>query len=92
MSNGALSSLAHYSAPLRRFGASALTRYLVLAVGLIAMTAFTVPELRNGDAGTWLTVCLWCCLAYFAIESATRILVAMWAGMPTRHLFLPRCV
>ena len=89
MSNGALSSLAHYSAPLRRCGASALTRYLVLAVGLIAMTAFTVPELRNGDAGIWLTVCLWCCLAYFAIESATRILVAMRAGMPTRHLFLP---
>jgi voltage-gated potassium channel len=89
MSNGALSNLVHYSAPLRRFGGSALTRYLVLAGGLIAMTAFTVPELRNSDAGTWLTVCLWCCLAYFAIESAGRIRAAMRAGTPMRHLFSP---
>jgi voltage-gated potassium channel len=72
MSKGALSNLAYYTAPFRRFGASALAHYLVLAVGLIAMTAFTVPELR-AVAGIWLGACLWCCLAYFAIESAVSV-------------------
>ena len=53
MQQGALSSLAQYSAPLRRFGAWLPARYLVLAIGLVAMTAFTVPELRSA-AGIWL--------------------------------------
>ena len=71
MSKGALSTLAYRTAPLRRFGASSIVHYLALAVGLIAMTAFTVPESRNA-AGKWLSACLWCCLAYFAVESAFR--------------------
>src|ERR1700691_1510073 len=89
MSNGTFSNLVHYSAPLRRFGGSVLARYLVLATGLIAMTAFTVPELRTGDAGVWLAVCLWCCLAYFAIEGAGGLRDAMRAERPTRHILSP---
>ncbi len=88
MSNGALSNLAHYSALLRRVGGSVLARYLVLTVGLVAMTAFTVPELRT-DAGAWLTVCLWCCLAFFAIESAVGVREAISAGTPLRYVFSP---
>jgi voltage-gated potassium channel len=79
MSTGELSNLARYTAPFRRFGVWALAHYLILAVGLIAMTVFTMPALRN-SAGTWLVVCLWCCLAYFAIESAVRVQARRRAG------------
>lgn len=72
MSKGVLSSLADYSAPLRRVGATAAARYFVLALGLIAMTAATVPDTRAA-AGTWLSVCLWCCFAYFAVEGGARL-------------------
>jgi len=88
MSKGALSNLAHYSAPLRRFGASALPRYLILAFGLVAMTAFTVPELRSA-AGFCLAALLWLCLAYFAIEGAARMRLAMRAGTGRQYLFSP---
>jgi voltage-gated potassium channel len=71
MSKDVLSNLAYYSAPFRRFGASRLAHYLILAVGLIAMTAFTVPDLQD-SAGVWLSAVLWCCLVYFAVESAVR--------------------
>jgi len=68
-----------YTAPLRRLGGTVLARHAVVAVGLIAMTAFTVPESRE-SAGAWLTLCLWCCLAYFAIGSALRAHEAFRAG------------
>ena len=89
MSQGAFSNLAQYSAPFRRFAAWAPARHLVLAIGLIAMTAFTVPEVRNA-AGIWLSVCLWCCFGFFAVESALR-LRASWAaaGTARRHIFSP---
>jgi voltage-gated potassium channel len=86
MSEGAPSSLAYYSAPLRRFGASSLTRYLVLAIGLIAMAVLTVPEAR-GAAGFWLQACLWCCLGYFAIDAAVRLSTALRAGAARYYLF-----
>jgi len=69
MAKGALSNIAHYTAPLRRLGASSLARLVVLVIGLAAMTAFTIPELQK-SASTWLSACLWCCLVYFAIEGA----------------------
>jgi voltage-gated potassium channel len=88
MSIGEFSSLAHYSAPLRRFGGSTLAHYLIIGAGLIAMTAYTVPGLQNPvrlGLATWL----WCCLAYFAIESAVRGGVG-WGGRVTlRRLFSP---
>ncbi len=85
MANGALTNLAHYTAPLRRFGASSLARYLVLAVGLMAMTALTVPELESA-AGVWLNACLCCCFAYFAIETAVRARSAFGDGTALSHI------
>src|SRR5580698_1466269 len=59
------------AAPIRRFGASSFGRFTVLAIGLAAMTAYTVPELAKPASG-WLNACLWCCLAYFAVEGSVR--------------------
>src|SRR5271156_1303635 len=71
MSQGAFSGLGYYSAPFRRFGASTLARFVVLAVGLMAMAALTVPDPRV-SWGILISLCLWCCLAYFATETAVR--------------------
>jgi len=49
---------------LRR-GAYRIVQYSVLAVGLAAMTAMTVPDLHAGSR-IWLVVTLWCCLSFFA--------------------------
>src|SRR5271155_6096219 len=88
MSQGALSILAQYSAPLRRFGALGLARFFVLAVGLIAMTALTLPELQ-GAAARWLSVCLWCCYAFFAVESVVRLRGPVAGGTALKHVFSP---
>jgi voltage-gated potassium channel len=66
-----LSYMTQYAAPLRRLGGSMLARHCVVVVGLIVMPAFTVPELRK-SAGTWLSLLLWCCMAFFAIEGTLR--------------------
>lgn len=57
-----LSSFAPFRSRLFR-----ILQYLVLAVGLVAMTAITVPELPP-VLRTWLVVCLWCCLGFFVAE------------------------
>jgi voltage-gated potassium channel len=88
MSKSALTNLAHFTAPLRRFGGSSLGRYFALSVGLVAMTAFTVPDVRE-SAGIRLTACLWCCLAYFSIEGAIRVRAVLRAEAETRHLLFP---
>lgn len=72
------------TAPLRRFGGSTLARLLILTVGLSAMTAYSVPALQN-PAGIWLGACLWCCLAYFAIDSGLRARAAVAAGHGREH-------
>ena len=86
MSKGALPNLGHYTAPFRRFSASLVGRYLVLGIGLSAMTAFTMPELRI-STGIWLTACLWGCLAYFAVESVVRARAAAGAGAAGTYFF-----
>ena len=53
MRHGMLPNLTQYSAPLRRFGAWLPARTLVVVVGVIAMTAYTVPDLRDA-VGFWL--------------------------------------
>jgi voltage-gated potassium channel len=88
MSKGTFSSFSHYSAPLRRFGGSSLARYFVLAVGVIAMTLITVPELRS-SARLWLNLCLWLCLAYFVFEGAVRLREASRNGMAGGYLLSP---
>ncbi len=86
MSQGAFSNLGYYSAPFRRFGASTLARFVVLAIGLMAMAALTVPDLR-ASSGLIISVCLWFCLAYFAAETALRITRARRNGAVRRYLF-----
>jgi len=88
MSKGALTSLGDYTAPLRRFAASSLGRHVVLAVGLLVVTAFTVPEARTA-AGGWLTACLWFCFIYLLIESAARAHAAFAAGSLAGHVMSP---
>jgi voltage-gated potassium channel len=88
MAKGSLSNLAYYTSPFRRFGVSALVQYLVLAAGLVAMTGFTAPELR-ASFGIWLNVALWCCLAYFAIETAVHIRAARATGTVLGQLLSP---
>jgi voltage-gated potassium channel len=76
------------TAPLRRFGASTLGRLAVLAVGLAAMAAYTIPDLANTASG-WLSGCLWCCLAYFAIEGFVRTRAAAQTGAVRGYLLSP---
>jgi len=85
MANRVVSDLGYYTAPLRRFGASSIARHLVLAVGLIAMTALTMPEMRS-RGGIFLQACLWCCLAYFAIDSVIRARASLQTGKTPRDL------
>ncbi len=88
LSKRAPAGLVYYTAPLRRFGVSALARYLVMAVGLAAMTLYTVPEARAG-AGVLLATCLWCCWAYFVIESGARAARALRVGGAARVMLSP---
>ena len=78
-------SIAHHTAPLRRFGASSFARLVILVVGLVAMTAYTMPDLQH-FAGTWLVACLWCCLTYFAVDSIARARTAIRAGTARSHI------
>ena len=80
----AIGIIAQVTAPLRRFGASSLAGIVVLAVGLSAMTAYTVPALQSA-AGGWLDACLWCCLAYFAVETVVRARTAIRASLARDH-------
>jgi voltage-gated potassium channel len=81
----AFANVANYTAPLRRFGASSFARIVVLAVGLAAMSAYTMPDLQTA-AGIWLTACLWCCLGYFAVDSIVRARTAIRAGTGRSHI------
>jgi len=54
-------------------------QYLILAVGLAAMMAMTVPRIR-AETSPWLEVVLWCCLAFFAGELAVKIWASGKAG------------
>src|SRR5215469_11329683 len=71
---------------MRRFGASNSARTAVLALGLAAVTAYTVPDLQR-MAGGWLNACLWACLCYFAIDSGARAQAAIKAGNGWVHIF-----
>ena len=77
---------AHLTAPIRRFGASNSARTAVLALGLAAVTAYTVPDLQR-TAGGWLNACLWACLCYFTIDSGARAHAAIKAGNGWAHIF-----
>lgn len=63
-------------APLRRVGTYRLFHYLVLIAGLLAVTATTVPSMRQAQA-SWLNIVLWGCILFFALEWGTRVGVAI---------------
>jgi voltage-gated potassium channel len=88
MSTGRQPSLSYYSAPLRRFGVIGLLRYAVLAVGLIAMTVLTVPDIQT-TTGVGLSVCLWCCWAFFTIDSVVRFRAPLPGKSALRRLATP---
>jgi voltage-gated potassium channel len=56
---------------LLKSGTFRLLQYLVLAVGLVAMAAMTVPDL-SAAARIWVSVALWCCFGFFAAELAVK--------------------
>jgi voltage-gated potassium channel len=80
-----LTKLIHYTGPVRRIGASSLARFVMLVIGFIAITLLTVPELQK-TTDIWLDACLWCCLAYFAIECAISAWTAARNGKVRRYL------
>jgi len=68
-----------------RANAYRILQFLILAVGLGAMTAETVPELRD-EYNFWLASTLWLCLAIFAVE----LVLNCWPGAgkdETNYLF-----
>lgn len=55
-------------------------QYCVLAAGLVAMSAATVPDVHP-ELRAWLTVGLWCCLGFFTFELAVRV----WTRSASEH-------
>jgi voltage-gated potassium channel len=85
----ALTNIGHFTAPLRRFGASSLGRLAVLGIGLAAMTAMSIPDVQK-SANIWLSACLWSCLGYFAVESYVRAQKSVRVHRVRRYLLSPR--
>jgi len=52
---------------------------------MAAMTAFTISDLQK-SASFWLSACLWCCLAYFAVEAYVRAQAAFQADRARNYL------
>ncbi len=52
-------------------GAYQVLQYSVVAVGLVAMTAITIPDLGAG-LRNWLIISLWSCLGFFVFDLAIR--------------------
>jgi voltage-gated potassium channel len=84
----AIANILHLTAPLRRVGTSFIVRIVVLVMGLAAMSAYTMPDLVKSARFT-LEACLWLCLAYFAIECAVRVQIALRAHQLRRFILSP---
>lgn len=91
MSAGALGRFAYSGEPLRRIVAAPYTRYAALGVGLLAMSALTVPEAAARLAPE-LEAALWACLGYFGLEAALRAHAAFNAGAPRAALIIPLAI
>ncbi len=76
--------------PLRRIGRPSVVRYLVLAAGIAAMTALTIPGSRTG--ATLAQTVLWGCLGVFAFEWARRAMAAPTTGRRIAYLTSARGV
>jgi voltage-gated potassium channel len=70
----------HVQLQLGPFRANAyrFLQYIVLALGLTAMTAMTVPTLR-AEFDIWFSIVLWLCLGVFAFE----LVFNCWPGAAT---------
>ena len=55
-------------------------QYCALIVGLAAMTAITVPDIR-GELRILLSVALWCCFGFFIFELAIKL----WLGSASKR-------
>jgi len=79
--------LDHLHVQLGPFRASAprVVEFAVLAIGLGAMTAMTVPEVRAGFEKE-LTATLWFCLGMFAIELLLNCWPGSFTGGEPKHL------
>jgi voltage-gated potassium channel len=86
--SGAVSTFSQYTASVRHFAASGMTRYVVLGAGLLGMTALTVPDLR-GSFDLWLNIGLWLCLAYFAFDGVVRSSASRRTGKVLHYLGTP---
>ncbi len=69
-----------------RAGAYRLLQYAVLLVGLAAMAAVTMRGLQPGTR-TWLHLCLWACLAFFAAQLVIKVWPRGGAVGQTNYLF-----
>lgn len=88
MQTNAITKIATYTRSLQRIGTSSSARFAMLWIGFLAMTALTVESLQK-TAGPWLIACLWCCLAYFALEWGVRISAALRTERVWEHLLSP---
>jgi voltage-gated potassium channel len=70
---------------LLRRSAYRIVQYCVLAIGLTAMMAMTIPDLGARSA-TWLAVTLWCCLGFFAAELTIKSWPRTGAKTAPRYL------
>jgi len=61
-------------------------QYFVLAVGLVAMSAASVPGVRP-ELRAWLIVGLWSCLGFFTFELAARLRPRSASGRGLKYLF-----
>jgi len=86
--SGAVSAFSQYTASVRHFVASGMTRYVALGAGLLGMTALTVPDLRN-SFGLWLNIGLWLCLGYFVFDGVVRSSASRRTGKVLQYLGTP---
>ena len=66
-------------------GVYRVLQYAVLALGLAAMTAMTVSQLRN-QLWPLLAAVLWCCLGLYAVELAAKSWTGAVSGRVSRYL------
>src|SRR6266581_5122559 len=88
LSKSSLPSIGEITAPIRRFSPFSIARFFVVATGLSAMAAFTMPDLQRSTA-TWLSVTLWFCLAYFATEVGARAWIIYRNGSAANYFAFP---
>ncbi len=61
-------------------------QYCVLAAGLTAMTAMTVPDAR-AQWGGWLVAVLWVCVGFFLLELMLKTQASFAGDGPRRYLW-----